>query len=360
MKSLQMQNNHSVAVVDIFCGAGGLTHGFIQEGFNVVAGIDFDGTCQYPYEFNNHTKFINADILTLSATTVKRYLSNASTKIIIGCAPCQPFSTYNNGDRKKDNKWRLLYRFAKIIKAVSPDIFSMENVPALETFDRGKVLNDFIMTLGNAGYTIKKFIVNCPEYAIPQQRKRLVVMGSKYGTIELIPPICKNPQEYKTVRETISHLPPINAGEISATDHLHRAAGLTKLNLARIQASIPGGTWRDWPENLVANCHKKTTGATFSSVYGRMAWDLPAPTITTLCFGYGNGRFGHPEQNRAISLREAALLQTFPETYQFTKEEQIPNLMIVGRQIGNAVPVKLGRIIAQSIAIHIHSIGRTL
>lgn len=347
------------AVVDVFCGAGGLTHGFIKEGFNITAGIDFDGTCQFPFEFNNHAVFLKEDVMKLKSDTIKGYLKDANIKILIGCAPCQPFSTYNNADdRKKDGKWRLLYKFSELIKEVSPDVFSMENVPALKVFDKGKVLSDFKESLLEAGYYVTEFIVNCEEYGIPQHRKRLVVLGSKYAAIDLIPPTCKTPADYKTVRDAISALPPLKAGETSQDDPLHRCARLEAKNLSRIKASKPGGTWRDWPDSIIAECHKKTSGATFASVYGRMSWDEPSPTMTTLCFGYGNGRFGHPEQDRAISLREAALFQTFPMDYQFVKPGGKYVTKILGRQIGNAVPVELGRVIAQSIARHLKIIGR--
>lgn len=347
------------AVVDVFCGAGGLTHGFIKEGFNVTAGIDFDGSCKFPFEHNNHAVFLEADVMKLKSDEIKEYLKDADIKILIGCAPCQPFSTYNNSeDKKKDGKWRLLYRFAELIKEVSPDVFSMENVPTLKAFDKGKILADFKETMKNAGYNVTEFIVNCEEYGIPQHRKRLVVLGSKYSEIHLVPPTCKTPAEYKTVRDAIGSLPPLKAGEASQSDPLHRCARLEAKNLNRIKASKPGGTWRDWPDGIIAECHKKASGATFASVYGRMSWDEPSPTMTTLCFGYGNGRFGHPEQDRAISLREAALFQTFPMDYQFVKPGGRYVTKVLGRQIGNAVPVELGRIIAKSIAEHLKTKGR--
>ena len=158
-----------------------------------------------------------------------------------------------------------------------------------------------------------------------------------------------------TVRETIGSLPPIKAGERDPQDELHTASSLSPLNLSRIRVSRPGGTWRDWPEELQASCHRKDTGATYPSVYGRMEWDRPAPTITTQCFGYGNGRFGHPEQDRAISLREAAMLQTFPESYAFAPPGAPIKFNKMGRLIGNAVPVRLGEVIARSLVGHVQA-----
>lgn len=148
---------------------------------------------------------------------------------------------------------------------------------------------------------------------------------------------------------------PIKAGERDPQDELHTASSLSPLNLSRIRVSRPGGTWRDWPEELQASCHRKDTGATYPSVYGRMEWDRPAPTITTQCFGYGNGRFGHPEQDRAISLREAAMLQTFPESYAFAPPGAPIKFNKMGRLIGNAVPVRLGEVIARSLVGHVQA-----
>lgn len=146
-----------------------------------------------------------------------------------------------------------------------------------------------------------------------------------------------------------------SAGEQNTSDPLHMSASLSELNFSRIKASSAGGTWRDWPIELLADCHRKASGATYPSVYGRMEWDKPAPTITTQCFGYGNGRFGHPEQNRAISLREAAILQTFPADYKFAPEGSELRFNQMGRLIGNAVPVRLGEAIAKSFLTHINA-----
>ena len=159
--------------------------------------------------------------------------------------------------------------------------------------------------------------------------------------------------DFVTVKQTIGNLEPLNAGQKSTRDRLHQCSKLSELNLRRIRASKPGGTWRDWSEDLRAKCHLKASGKTYPAVYGRMEWNRPSPTITTQCFGFGNGRFGHPEQDRAISLREAALLQTFPPTYKFVDSNKPVVFSSVGRLIGNAVPVKLGEVIAESIIKHV-------
>jgi len=173
-------------------------------------------------------------------------------------------------------------------------------------------------------------------------------MASRLGKVEILPPnFFEN--STVTVRQAISHLPALAAGGSDPNDPLHTASSLSELNLCRIKASRPGGTWRDWNTVLVAQCHRKKSGQTYPSVYGRMEWDAPSPTMTTQCFGYGNGRFGHPEQNRAISLREAAILQTFPENYCFLAPGERVSFSKLGRFIGNAVPVRIGEIIAKSL-----------
>jgi DNA (cytosine-5)-methyltransferase 1 len=177
----------------------------------------------------------------------------------------------------------------------------------------------------------------------------LVAIASKDG--ELAPPI-KWDANIKTVRDAISHLPPIKAGIEHPEDKLHKSSALNSINQKRIRASKQGGTWRDWPKELIADCHKKKSGKTYPSVYGRMSWDKPAPTMTTQCFGFGNGRFGHPEQDRAISLREAAALQSFPDNYEFVPKNEKITMKEVGKWIGNAVPVKLAEAVALGIQQH--------
>lgn len=345
----------SIACVDLFCGIGGLTYGLTQEGIPVVAGIDNDPNCQFAYEKNNDAKFVYDDIAKRGvAKIISKYLDQGTIRVLAGCAPCQPFSTYRQGYHNElDEKWSLITNFANIIAKVEPDVVTMENVPSIEKHD---VFSKFVSKLKCLGYEIWASQVDCSQYGVPQTRTRLVLLASRLGPIELIPPTRKNP---KTVRSAIGKLQHIEAGETSSKDLMHKVPSLSEINLHRIRASKPGGTWRDWPKNLIAACHKRDSGKTYSGVYGRMEWDKPAPTVTTQCYGYGNGRFGHPEQDRAISLREASILQGFPRRYKFVPTGEPVAFDSVGRMIGNAVPVDLARAIGRSIKEHIINVGVT-
>lgn len=343
-----------IAVVDLFCGIGGLTHGLIREGFKVVAGIDIDESCKYAFEKNNKSKFLSKSVTDLSSIELNELFGTSKIKVLVGCAPCQPFSSYTFKDpEKKDNeKWKLLYEFQRLVLESKPDIISMENVSQLINFKKAPVFNDFIETLKNEGYFIHFEIVNCTEYGIPQNRKRLVLLASKLGEINLIPKT-HDKDSYVTVRDAIGELPPIQDGEFHQSDKLHFARKLSPKNKLRIQNTPYGGSWKDWSEELILECHKKESGKSYSSVYGRMKWEEPSPTMTTHCVGYGNGRFGHPEQDRGISLREASILQSFPKEYHFFKKGEEFSSVMIARQIGNAVPVRLGEVIAKSIKKHL-------
>jgi len=233
----------------------------------------------------------------------------------------------------------------------------MENVPNLLKFKKEPVFYNFLNELKKEGFYTWYDIVYCPDYGIPQKRKRLVLLASKKGPIKLIEPTHKV-EEYVTVKSAISHLEKINSGEASKTDFIHRASKISDKNLQRIRQSLPGGSWKkDWDEELKLKCHMKDKGKTYVSVYGRMRWDQPSPTMTTFCTGIGNGRFGHPEQDRAISLREAAILQTFPDHYKFSDTKENLKFGQVSKQIGNAVPPRLGEVIGMSIIKHLREIG---
>ncbi|MDR2169149.1 MAG: DNA cytosine methyltransferase [Planctomycetaceae bacterium] len=341
-----------ISVIDIFCGVGGLTCGLIKSGIPVVAGYDIDASCKYAYEKNNiGAKFFHCNVKNILGSEITRQFNDAKYKVLVGCAPCQPFSKYTQGVKSPSEKWGLLYEFSRIIKETQPHIISMENVPELV---RHTIFCEFMEFLQKEGYYPDTKIVYCPDYGIPQERRRLVILASKLAPITILPPT-HNHKNYLTVRDVLSQTPKLCAGEKHTKDILHRCSSLSLINLTRIRHSISGGTWRDWPRELIAKCHKSNSGSTYASVYGRMQWDKPAPTITTEFFGYGNGRFGHPDQDRAISLREGAILQTFPKNYKFFPNEKELSFKKAGQMIGNAVPVKLAVIIGKTIIRHIET-----
>jgi DNA (cytosine-5)-methyltransferase 1 len=345
-----------IAAVDFFCGVGGLTHGLIKAGIPVRAGIDMDASCKYAYERNNGAVFIHKNIKEFDDKELNSLFPEKTIKILVGCAPCQPFSqhTHKNRQRREDEEWGLLYHFSRLIEQTKPTIVSMENVPQIV---KHKVFHDFTERLQSLGYYVFWKPVFCPDYGIPQNRTRLVLLASKLGDIEILPPTHK-PSKYRTVKDAIGKLEPIKAGKVSKSDPLHISSRLEPINLERIKNSRPGGSWRDWDRSLRAKCHRRRTGKTYSSVYARMNWNKPSPTITTQFNSFGTGRFGHPTQNRAISLREGALLQTFPKNYKFFDSKSPFFLKKIGAHIGNAVPVRLGVIIGRSIKIHLEQYGK--
>ena len=337
------------AAVDLFCGVGGLSYGMQQAGVRIDAGIDIDPACQHPFEKNVGSLFHERDISGLDAAFVNSLFSGAPARILAGCAPCQPFSSYTGKRASRADEWELLSSFGRIAAELLPDVVTMENVPGLE---RRPVFGEFLSVLGEAGYQYSYSVVHCAEYGVPQARRRLVLLASRHGSIAMVP-ATHDRQRYVTARDIIGRCEDIGAGDTSVSDPLHKASGLSELNLERIRRSKPGGTWRDWDEDLRAECHVRASGRSFPSVYGRMRWDEPAPTITTQFHGYGSGRFGHPKQDRAISLREGALLQTFPEDYSFVPDGSAIPIAPLARLIGNAVPPRLGEAIGRSIVAHL-------
>lgn len=213
-----------VEVVDLFCGIGGLSYGMKTAGFNILAGYDLDWTCQYAYETNTGGKFFYKDVKSVTGDEINKLYSKKKNtiRVLAGCAPCQPFSSYAHTNKHKDeNKYNLLYEFGRLVKEVQPDIVTMENVPAIAAFKLKSVLGDFVKALQDEDYHVRYQVVYCPDYGIPQTRKRLVLLASRLGDIQLISSTHKK-EEYVTVRDTIGSLPPLKAGESCPTDPLHR------------------------------------------------------------------------------------------------------------------------------------------
>ena len=354
----------SISAVDLFCGVGGLTYGLQQAGIKVVAGLDIDETCKYPFEENNlfeennKAQFISKDICKFTGAELSELYPKDSIKLLVGCAPCQPFSaqTRKNKNRSSDERWSLLDEFGRLIEEVKPQLVAFENVPLIR---KENIFTNFCNKLRSLNYHFDpELIVYCPDYGIPQKRRRLVLLASIWNKVEFIPETHSSSAEdglhrFQTVKDAIGDLPEIDDGEEYESDILHRSRKLTEINKKRIKQSNPGGTWKDWDEELRLPCHKKSSGKGYTTVYGRMEWDDLAPTITTQFNNLGSGRFGHPEQHRALSLREGALLQTFPKDYKFVEPDSPITVGRIAAYIGNAVPVKLAKVIGESIQKHV-------
>lgn len=345
-----------IQAVDLFCGIGGLTYGLREAGIDVRAGVDNDGSCRDGYVRNNKgAKFIDMDIRDVTGGKIREYYEGADVRVLVGCAPCQPFSIHRNKRKMsepsvQDANFGLLLEVARLAEEGNPDIISVENVPGLQ---KESVYAEFLQRLEKLGFhDIVTETVFCPEYGIPQTRTRLVMLASKLGKIGLKAkpyPTQKEWQAVATVAHYLKGVAKLEAGGRCKTDPYHVTQRLSRKNLQRIMQSAPGGNWQDWDAELVPACR---TRSAYNAPYGRMEWGKPAPTITTQFSGYTCGRFGHPEENRAISLREGGLLQTFHEKYKFHGEGQPISIGRIARHIGNAVPVKLAQHIGESIVEH--------
>lgn len=342
----------SISAIDLFCGAGGLSYGLQKAGVSVLAGIDVDPVCEYPFESNTDATFLETDVRDVTSDHLAAIWQTGSVRLLAGCAPCGPFSPYRRGvDTSGEEQWPLLAEFGRLVAETTPELVTMENVPRIGS---SSVYREFVEGLQNIGYHIDARSCYGPTYGLAQHRRRLVLLASLLGPID-VPRGRRQQKDYRTVRQRIGNLPPLPSGASDPQDRLHRSRSLAKVNLDRIRASIPGGTWEDWPYKLRAPCHRKKSGRTFRNVYARMEWDKPAPTITTLAHNYGTGRFGHPEQDRPITLREAAMLQGFPRRYRFVKPGDPIAFMQLGRLIGNAVPPPLGKAIGSAFVRHVRA-----
>lgn len=349
------RNSPEPVAVDLFCGVGGLTHGLIGAGIRVVAGYDLDGSCRYAYEANNPgAVFHHRDILTVTAEEIAAHYPEGAVRVLVGCAPCQPYSSAaakskkGKSEKELSDEWAPLRKFLELVLEVRPEFVSMENVVRLATPGKFPVYAEFKRALEAAGYTLYENKVYSPDYGIPQARRRLILMASLGGGAPL-PDKSHTPENYLTVQDVLRHLPPLPNGGADADDPLHRVIKLREINMRRVEASRPGGSWTDWPEELRLACHRKATGSSYGSVYGRMDPDKPGPTMTTQFHNIGTGRFIHPWEDRGLSLREGAILQTFPPEYRFVEKPEGVSMTKQARQIGNAVPPMLGRVVGQAI-----------
>ena len=328
-----------IRAVDVFCGIGGLTYGLRTAGLDVALGLDIDPSCRYAYETNNTgATFLQADIRDISFSDLDAYYEQSDARALVGCAPCQPFSAHTRRTAPAED-CELVDEFARLVREGTPDLVSMENVPGLAKHDS---FHGLLRLLNDLEYDVDFDVLNFHQHGVPQRRRRLVMLASRRGPAQLPEPS----GDTNNVADFIRDLDPIDAGQTSSEDPAHTTLPLSPTNLARIRQSKPGGTWKDWDEALVNPCH---TRAHYPAPYGRMRWDEPAPTVTTQFCYYSTGRFGHPTQDRAVSVREAALLQTFPENYDLVDPDAALPIHKLARHVGNAVPVKIGELIGTSL-----------
>lgn len=340
------KRQNAMNAIDFFCGGGGMTRGLLDAGIDVILGLDFNPHCRETYENNNHIPYLNFDITNVTGNQLLHdfpIIADADELLMVGCAPCQPFSRLNPNDPNEHQSVNLLNEFGRLVREINPAHILIENVATIQQRGTG-ILNMFLETLDNQGYKYVHTVVNAKNYGVPQNRKRFILIASRLFDPH-IPSATHgdNLLPFVTVRQTIENYPAIEAGEECVEIPNHKAARLSTINLQRIiNTPHDGGSRTDWPEELWLNCHQGTMGHT--DVYGRMYWDRISPTLTSKCISISNGRFGHPEQNRAISLREAAALQTFRDDYIFVGSQGE-----IAKQIGNAVPVELAHALGDYI-----------
>lgn len=336
--------------IDSFSGAGGLSLGLSKAGFEILFSFDIDALSIKTQKLN--TKYFNheavcADITQLNSKQLMKHLGikRGELTLFAGGPPCQGFSIQRIG-KDSDERNNLVFEFMKKVVDFLPKFFLMENVPGIAGKRGKEILEDALAFAEQNGYAIHKQILDAQDYGVPQRRKRLIIVGERNLNGKLSFQFPKKSTKKITVREVISKLPmPPADGKEHENISLHRSDKLSKINLERIKYLKPGQGREFLPENLLADCHKIDSSIIgHRNVYGRMSWDDVAPTITARFDSFTRGLFGHPEQHRSISLREGALLQTFPMDFDFCG-----NKVDVARQIGNAVPPKLAYAIGKKI-----------
>ena len=327
--------------VDLFCGAGGLTEGLRQAGYRVIGAVDDDPLACRTYRLNHRgVKVWQTDITRVSGTAIMRALSlqPGELELLAACPPCQGFSTMRtkNGSRgNRDPRNHLIDEVLRLIRSMKPKSVLLENVPGLASSKRYAAFRNALLS---QGYRVKWDILNTLEYGVPQRRRRLVLLASRLADPEFPPKVLR----YRTVRQSIGELPP----PARSRDPLHNYSACHSKRVRDLIRRIPrdGGSRMTLGAHQQLPCHKRLDG--FSDVYGRMAWDEPSPTITGGCINPSKGRFLHPSANRAITLREAALLQTFPKGYRFPLDKGRYSIALL---IGNALPPEFIRRIAAAM-----------
>ena len=315
--------------IDLFCGCGGITQGLKQAGFRVLAGVEFSHAPAEVYRKNHpEVRLFEDDIRQISIDEFIEACKGETIHVLAGCPPCQGFSSIRRKNKAApvdDPRNTLAYEYLKFVEALKPYTILFENVPSIANYP---VFVEVRERLTSLGYDLDYRVVDCADYGVPQRRKRFVMLGSRIGRIELVEGKC----EKSTVRDYIGSLEP---PEVSR-DESHRIYAHHTSHIFEMITKVPkdGGSRADLPEKYILECHKRQ-GIGFRDVYGRLRWDDVSSTITGGCLNPSKGRFLHPEQDRALTAREAAMLQTFPKDYVLPKEI---NKTALALMIGNAVP----------------------
>ena len=340
-----------VRCVDLCCGAGGLSLGLTGAGLPVCLGVDIDPAMGQTYRQHTGAAFRASDLTKIHPDVLDEAWGKARYKVLAGSPPCQAFSSLRNprhGGRADAN---LIKEFIRLALTGGAHVVIMENVPNMAS---SALFKNACRTLIGAGFEVAHRVIDYADLGGGQIRRRLVLFASRLGEVALPEPV-SDEAGIRTVRDLIADLPNLPAGGQSPVDRLHCSAPLSQENLARIRASRPGGSWAEWPAYLRLRCHIDLDG--YKDVYGRMEWDQPGPTLTTRFYHYSNGRFGHPEQDRALSLREGARLQGFPDSCRFIGPGQPLHKRLLGRMIGNAVPVDMAGHLGKTVLGHLEQHG---
>ena len=344
-----MTKEAQLKAIDFFSGAGGLTHGLRAAGITVLAGIDNDSGCKETYEKNNKGSVIlEKDIIKYTPAELEQDLNiskNDDNMIFAGCAPCQFWSIINTSREKSKNTKDLILEFQRFVEYFKPGFVIVENVPGISS-KKGSPMGRFINAIKSLGYNVAYGIVDMSLHGIPQKRRRFTLLASRISKISLPRPKNKK-RTIKDVLGVKNGFPKIEAGTRDKTPFLHTVAGLSKKNIERLRMTEKNGGDRSrWQsnKNYELACYSAKEKR-FCDTYARMWWDKPSPTITTKFVSISNGRFAHPEENRAISLREGAVLQTFPKEYEFVGT----SIASTAKMIGNAVPPEFAKILGKQI-----------
>lgn len=347
-------DNHSLKAIDFFCGGGGMSYGMKKAGINVLAGIDFEPNCKETYEANiTGAQFILADVFNLGEKELEKRLDlkrNDDNLILIGCSPCQFWSIINTDKNKSEKSKSLLVEFRRFVEYLQPGYVVVENVPGVLRKKEESGLASFIDWLENKtnGYKVHFDVHNVNEYGVPQNRKRFTLIANRVSDKEIIP--TKSKGEKLTVRHVLGEqngFYKIKEGHKDYTTFMHTVPSLNPINIERLKyVKKDGGDRSGFTKikELQLPCFVGKDNS-FKDTFGRLWWDKPSPTITTKFSSVSNGRFVHPEENRALSLREGAVLQSFPKNYKFIGT----SIASIARLIGNAVPPEYAKRIGQAI-----------